>query len=56
MDVVSRVIWGVELDDPIYAGNIETTRGDICTEEDTGLCVTELKEGICAFLLFLFAL
>lgn len=44
------------MDDPVYAGNIETTRSDVCTEEDASLCVTELEEGVCAFLLFLFAL
>lgn len=56
MNVISRVIWWVELDDPVYTGYIEATRSDVCTEEDACFCVTELEEGVCAFLLLLFAL
>lgn len=29
MDVVARVVWRVILDDPVYTGDIEATRGNI---------------------------
>ncbi len=56
VDVVARVVWGVVLDDPVDARDVEPTRGDVCAEEDAGGGVAELEEGVCAFLLFLFAL
>lgn len=44
------------MDDPVDFGNIETSSGDICAEEDTGGGVAELEKCVCAFLLLLLAL
>ncbi len=30
VDVVAGVIWGVVLDDPVYARDVEPTSGDVC--------------------------
>ena len=56
MDVVARVIGRVELDDPVDARNVESSSGDVRTEEDALLRVAELEEGVCPLLLFLLAL
>jgi hypothetical protein len=53
VDVVLWVIRGVKLDDPVYLGEVETTLGHICAEQDTGLSLTELEVGGCTFLLLL---
>lgn len=56
MDVISRIIRWVELDNPVDFWNIETSGGDVCTQQDTGWGVAEFKECVCSFLLFLFTL
>lgn len=56
MNIISRVIWGVELNDPVYSGNVETTGCDVCAEKDTGFGVAELEERVCTLLLLLFTL
>jgi hypothetical protein len=56
MDIVSRVIRRVELNDPIDFGNIETSCCYVCAKEVACRSVTELEEGVGSFLLFLFAL
>ena len=56
VDVVTGVIGRVELDDPVDAGNVESSSGDVGTEEDALLRVAELEEGVCPLLLFLLAL
>lgn len=56
MYVVSWVVWGVVLDNPIYTRDIQPTSRNIGTEQDAGSCIDELEEGVGTFLLFLFAL
>lgn len=56
MDVVTRVIWRVVLNDPVDARDVQAPRRDISTEKGTSFSVTEFEEGSRAFLLFLFAL
>ena len=56
VDVVTGVIGRVELDDPVDAGNVESSSGDVGTEEDALLRVAELEEGVCPLLLLLLAL
>jgi hypothetical protein len=56
VDVVSRVIRRVKLDDPVDLGNIETSRRDICAKQDTGRGVAELEKGVGSFLLLLLSL
>jgi hypothetical protein len=56
VDIVARVVWGVELDDPVDFGNVEPTRGDVGTEEDARGGVDVFKECIGTLLLLLLAL
>jgi large-conductance mechanosensitive channel len=56
VDVVARVVWGVELDDPVDFGDVETTGGDVCAEERALVSVAEFEERVCPFLLLLLAL
>lgn len=56
MDVITRIIRWVELNDPVYRWDIETSGGDVCAQEDTGRGVDEFKEGVGALLLLLLAL
>ena len=56
MDVVTRIIWRVVLDDPVHAWNIEATSSDVSAKQDSRLGIAELEEGICTLLLFLLAL
>jgi hypothetical protein len=56
MNVVSWIIRRVKLDDPIYLGDVETSRGNVRAEEMTGGRVAELEEGVGSLLLLLFAL
>ena len=56
MNVVSRIIRRVELNDPIDFGNIESTSGDVGAEEDSGRGVTEFEESVGSLLLLLLAL
>jgi len=56
MDVVSRIIRRIELDDPVYFGDVETSSGDVGAEEGSGWSVAEFEEGGGSFLLFLFSL
>lgn len=56
MNVITRIIGRVELDDPVDLGDIKSTGGDIGTEEVAGRSVTELEEGIGSLLLLLLAL
>ena len=55
MDVVARVIWGIELDDPVYLWDVETSRCNIGTDQCARRRVAELEEAVCAGLLFEFA-
>ena len=56
MDVVPWVIRGIELDDPIDFGDVESSGGDVRAEQRARWSIAELKEGRGSFLLFLFAL
>lgn len=56
VDIIARVIWGVVLDDPVHAGDVQASRGYVCAQERAGLRVAELEEGRRALLLFLLAL
>ena len=53
VDVVSWVIWWIKLDDPVYCRNIQTSRSNVCTQENTSRSVAEFKESVCTFLLLL---
>ena len=55
MDVVPRVIWWVNLQDPIHRRNIETSCCDIRADECAMCRIAEFKEGICSLLLLLLA-
>jgi hypothetical protein len=55
VNVVSGVIRGVELDNPVDGGNIETTGGHIGTDQGSSLCVAEFEESVGALLLLLLA-
>jgi hypothetical protein len=56
VDVVTRVIRRVKLDDPVDLGDIETSRCDVCAKKDTGRGVAEFEEGVGSFLLLLLSL
>jgi hypothetical protein len=56
VDVVPWVIGRVELDDPIYSGDVETSSGNVRAEQDTSGRIAELEESVGPFLLFLLAL
>lgn len=45
MDVVFRIIWWVELNDPVNVREIETSLGNIGTEKDASLSLGILKIG-----------
>lgn len=53
MDIVFGIIWGIELDDPVNLRKVKATLGDIRTEENTSLSLTEFKIGRSTLLLFL---
>jgi len=55
VNVVSGVVRGVELDDPVDGGNIETTGGHIGADQGSSLCVAEFEESVGALLLLLLA-
>lgn len=56
MDVISGIVGRVKLDDPVHLGDIETSSGDIGTEEDTRGGIAEFEKRVCPFLLFLLSL
>ena len=56
MDVVARVVWWIELYNPINLGNIQTASGDVGAKKDTSRRIAKFKESICPFLLLLFTL
>lgn len=35
MDIISRVVWGVELYYPVYTGDVESSGCHVCAEKDT---------------------
>lgn len=55
VDVIIRVIWGVELDNPVNFGKVEAPLRDIRAQQNTSLGLAELKVGGGPFLLFLLA-
>ena len=56
VNVISRVVRRVELNDPVDLGNIESSSGDVGTEEDPSRRVTEFEEGVGSLLLLLLSL
>ena len=56
MNVISRIVRRIELNDPVDLGDIKTSSGDVRAEEDTGWRVAELEEGVGTFLLLLLSL
>lgn len=56
VDVVTRIIRRIELDDPVDFGNVEASSGDICAEEVACRGVAEFEEGVGTLLLLLLAL
>jgi hypothetical protein len=55
VNVVTRVIRRVELDNPVNRRNIKTTSGDVSADQCALLGVTELEEGVGSLLLLLLA-
>ena len=56
VDIITRVIWWVELDDPVDFWDIEPTGRDVGTEQNAGWGVDVFEKGIGPLLLFLLAL
>lgn len=56
VDVVSRIIRRIELDDPVDLGDVESSSGDVRAEEGSSGSVAELEEGRGSLLLFLLSL
>lgn len=56
VDVVTRVIRRVELDDPVNSRDVKTTSCNVSTEQGALLGVGEFEEGVCSLLLLLFAM
>ena len=55
MNVVSWVIWRIDLQDPVNCRDIETSSGDVCADESALLCIAEFEECVCTLLLLLLA-
>lgn len=53
MDVVIRIIWWVELDNPVNFREVKTSLSDICAKKDTCIGLAEFKVSRSAFLLLL---
>ena len=53
MDVGVDVFGTVNLDDPVYSGEIDTTGGDVCAEQDGLLFLDKLEVDGCPFVLIL---
>lgn len=56
MDVITRVVWWIELHDPIYARDVEAAGSNICAEQDTRFRIDEFEECVGALLLLLLSL
>lgn len=56
MNVFTRVVWRVELDDPVDLRDVETAGGNVGAAEDAVVGVAEFEKGVGSFLLLLFAL
>ena len=56
VDVVTRVIWRVKLDDPVDFRNVETASRHICAEQDASRGIAEFEECVGALLLLLLSL
>lgn len=56
MDVIPRIIWRVELHDPIDFGDIQASCCDVGAEQDAGFGVAEFEERVGSFLLLLLSL
>ena len=56
MDVFAGVVRGVELDDPVDRGDVETAGRDVGAAEDALGGVAEFEKGVGALLLLLLAL
>lgn len=56
MDVLSRIVWGVELDDPVYSRDVKSASSNICGEQYARFSVDEFEKCVGSLLLFLFAL
>ena len=44
VDVLARVVGGVELDDPVHRGDIQTARGDIRAEQNAAIRLAKLEK------------
>ena len=53
MDVFPRIIRGIELDDPVNLGDVETSRRHVSTTQNALVSVNELEERVCSTLLLL---
>jgi hypothetical protein len=53
VNIVTRIIRGIELDDPVDRGDIQTTSSNIGTDQGTLLGIAKLEESVGALLLLL---
>ena len=56
MNVITRVVWGVKLYNPIHSRNVKAASGNISTKEDAGWSIDEFEKGVGTLLLLLFPL
>jgi hypothetical protein len=56
MNVLSGVIWGVKLDNPVHSWDIQATSRYIRAQQNASLGIHKLKERIRSLLLLLSAL
>jgi hypothetical protein len=55
VNIVTRVIRGIELDNPVDGGDIETTGSNVGTDQSTLASIAEFEEGVGPLLLLLLA-
>jgi hypothetical protein len=56
VNIISWIIWRIDLQNPIHSWDIETTSRNICANQGSRFSVAEFEECVCALLLFLFSM
>jgi hypothetical protein len=56
MNIFTRLVGRVKLDDYVYPWNVQTTSCNVRAHEDPAFSITELKKSGSTFLLFLLAM
>jgi hypothetical protein len=54
--VLLGIIWGIELNDPVYFRDVQTSSGDISTQQDARFGGNKLEEGSGPFGLLLLSM